>query len=110
MAAGIVFSCVVPHPPVLLSEVGHDMAREVEPTVQALQDLGRTIASYEPQTLVLISPHGPLLRDSMAIGLSPRAEGDFANFQAPDVHVSAECDVELAAAIREACGRVAIAV
>jgi MEMO1 family protein len=110
MAAGIVFGCVVPHPPVLLPEVGHDMAREVEPTVQALQDLGRTIASYEPQTLVLISPHGPLLRDSMAIGLAPRAEGDFANFQAPDVRVTAACDVELAAAIREACGRVAIAV
>ncbi|HEY8695366.1 MAG TPA: AmmeMemoRadiSam system protein A, partial [Chloroflexota bacterium] len=59
-AAGILFGCVVPHPPVLLPEVGHDMARQVEPTVQALQDLGRKIASYEPETLVLISPHGPL--------------------------------------------------
>lgn len=84
------------------------MAREVEPTVEALQELGRRIASYEPETLVLISPHGPLLRNSMAIGLAPRAEGDFGNFQAPDVKVTARCDVELASAIQEACGRVAI--
>lgn len=110
MAAGILFGCVVPHPPVLLPEVGHDMAREVEPTVQALQDLGRTIAGYEPETLVLISPHGPLLRDSMAIGLAPEAQGDFGNFEAPDVKLSVRCDVDLAAAIQDACARVAIQV
>jgi AmmeMemoRadiSam system protein A len=109
-AAGIVFGCVVPHPPVLLPEVGHDMAREVQPTVEALQELGRAIAGYEPETLVLISPHGPLLRDSMAVGLAPRAHGDFGNFQAPGVTVEAACDVELAGAIQDLCSRVAIQV
>jgi AmmeMemoRadiSam system protein A len=109
-AAGIVFGCIVPHPPVLLPEVGQDMAREVEPTVEALQELGRTIASYEPDALVLISPHGPLLRDSMAIGLAPEAQGDFSLFQAPEVTLSARCDVALATAIQESCRRVAIPV
>jgi AmmeMemoRadiSam system protein A len=109
-AAGILFGCVVPHPPVLLPEVGHDMARQVEPTVQALQDLGRKIASYEPETLVLISPHGPLLRDSMTIGLAPEAQGDFGNFEAPEVKLRVPCDVELASAIRDVCSRVAIQV
>ncbi|HLY67586.1 MAG TPA: class III extradiol dioxygenase subunit B-like domain-containing protein, partial [Chloroflexota bacterium] len=107
-APGILFGCVVPHPPVLLPEVGQEMAREVEPTVESLQELGRKIASYEPETLVLISPHGPLLRDSMGIGLAPEAEGDFANFQAPDVQLRVPCDVELAGAIQQACERVAI--
>lgn len=110
MAAGILFGCVVPHPPVLLPEVGQDMAREVEPTVQALQDLGRTIAKFEPETLVIISPHGPLLRDSMAIGLAPEADGDFGNFGAPEIKLSVRCDVELAAAIQGVCSRVAIQV
>jgi len=110
VAAGIVFGCVVPHPPVLLPEVGGDMAREVEPTVEALRELGQRIAGYEPETLVLISPHGPLLRDSMAIGRAAEAQGDFAQFQAPDVKLSVPCDVELAAAIQTACERVAISV
>ena len=110
MAAGILFGCVVPHPPVLLPEVGQDMAREVEATVEAVQELGRKIASYEPETLVLISPHGPLLRDSMAIGRAPEAQGDFANFQAPEITLSAHCDEELALAIQTSCERVAIPV
>jgi AmmeMemoRadiSam system protein A/AmmeMemoRadiSam system protein B len=106
----LLFGCVVPHPPVLLPEVGQEMAREVEPTVEALQELGKNIASYEPQTLVLISPHGPLFRDSMAIGLAPEARGDFANFQAPKVKLQVACDTELAAAIQQACARVALPV
>ncbi|HLG69605.1 MAG TPA: AmmeMemoRadiSam system protein A [Chloroflexota bacterium] len=110
MASGLLFGCIVPHPPVLLPEVGHDMAREVEPTVEALQELGRKIASYEPETLVLLSPHGPLLRDSMAIGLAARAAGDFSPFEAPQVQVRAACDVELATAIQAACARVALPV
>ncbi len=110
MAAGILFGCLVPHPPELLPEVGGDMAREVEPTVDALRELGGKIASYEPETLVLVSPHGPVMSDSMAIGLAPEARGDFANFKAPDVTVAAPCDTELALAIEAACSRVAIPV
>jgi MEMO1 family protein len=110
LAAGILFGCVVPHPPVLLPEVGHDMAREVEPTVEALRELGRGIAGYEPETLVLVSPHGPILRDSMAIGLAPQAAGDFSAFEAPDVKLNIRCDVELANAIQTVCSRVAIPV
>jgi len=44
----------------------------------------------------------------MSIGLSPQAEGDFANFRAPEVKLKVPCDVELARSIQEACGRVAI--
>ncbi|HEX6511391.1 MAG TPA: AmmeMemoRadiSam system protein A [Chloroflexota bacterium] len=109
-ATGILYGCVVPHPPVLLPEVGRDMAREVEPTVEAVQEIARKIAEYEPETLVLISPHGPLLRDSMAIGMAPEAKGDFAMFQAPEVSLKVPCDVELASAIRQVCGRVALPV
>ncbi|MHB8620069.1 MAG: AmmeMemoRadiSam system protein A [Chloroflexota bacterium] len=105
---GVVFGCVVPHPPVLLPEVGGDMAATVEPTVEAIHDLGRRIAAYDPQTLVLISPHGPILADRMAVGLAPEARGDFSSFNAPGVTVQASCDVGLAAAIRTACERVAI--
>jgi AmmeMemoRadiSam system protein A/AmmeMemoRadiSam system protein B len=110
LAAGLLFGCIVPHPPVLLPEVGHDMAREVRATVDALRQLGQTIASYEPQTLVVLSPHGPLLRDSMAIGTAAQAEGDFGNFEAPEVTLSVACDVGLAAAIQNECARVALAV
>jgi AmmeMemoRadiSam system protein A/AmmeMemoRadiSam system protein B len=104
----ILFGCVVPHPPVLLPEVGRDMAREVEPTVDALRELGNKIASYEPETLVLVSPHGPLFRDSMAIGMAPEARGDFASFEAPEITLQVACDLELAKAIQDRCDRVAL--
>mgnify|MGYP001437010246 CR=1 FL=1 len=110
MAGGLVYGCVVPHPPVLLPEVGGDMAAEVEPTVEALREIGRNIAAYEPDTLVLISPHGPLQRDAMSIGLAPAARGDFAQFNAPGVSLQVSCDVELARAIQSTCERVVIAV
>jgi AmmeMemoRadiSam system protein A/AmmeMemoRadiSam system protein B len=108
MPAGIVYGCVVPHPPVLLPEIGGDMARDVEPTVDALREVGRAIAAYEPETLVVISPHGPLQNDAMSIGLADRAEGDFRDFRAPQVALTVPCDVELASSIQETCRRVVL--
>ena len=84
------------------------MAAQVEATVEALNEVARAIAAYEPETLVLISPHGPLRHDAMSIGLAPEAHGDFRDFRAPQVTLDVPCDVELAAAIRDNCQRVVI--
>jgi AmmeMemoRadiSam system protein A/AmmeMemoRadiSam system protein B len=80
----------------------------VEPTVDALRDVGRAIAAYEPETLVLISPHGPLQPDAMSIGLAPQAHGDFRDFRAPQVTFEVPCDVELARSIQDTCKPVVI--
>ena len=108
MPGGLVFGCLLPHPPVLLPEVGGAMAGPVQPTVDAMRQVGHHIAALEPQALILLSPHGPLLADSMGIGLSPAAQGDFASFAAPGVQLSAECDVALAEALQAACARSAL--
>ena len=110
MASGLLFGCLLPHPPVLLAEVGGEMAAQVKPTVDAMEIVARRIAEYEPDTLVVMSPHGPLFRDRMAIGLAPRAHGDFAGFEAPEIQVDVECDVDLARQIQASCERIVIQV
>ncbi|MGH2520195.1 MAG: AmmeMemoRadiSam system protein B, partial [Chloroflexota bacterium] len=108
MPTGLVLGCLLPHPPVLLPEVGGAMARPVQPTVDAMRQVGRRIAAHEPDVVIVLSPHGPLLADRMGIGLSPAARGDFASFAAPQVQLSAECDVALAEALQAACARSAL--
>ncbi len=110
MASGLLFGCLLPHPPVLLAEVGGDMAAQVKPTVDAIELVARRMAEYEPDTLVVMSPHGPLFRDRMAISLAPRAQGDFGSFQAPDIKVEVEVDTELGRQIQASCERIVIPV
>ncbi|MDE3076342.1 MAG: AmmeMemoRadiSam system protein A [Chloroflexota bacterium] len=94
----------------LLPEVGGDMAAQVNQTVEAVRAVARHIAAHEPDTLVVMSPHGPLLRDRMAIGTAGQARGHFGNFNAPQVQLQVDCDTELVRQLQVACDRVLIPV
>jgi len=100
---GIVFCGVVPHPPIMVPEVGGKEAERVRATQDALLELGRRIKDSGAETLVIISPHGPVFSDAVGIIITPRAAGDLRRFAAPDAAVNRPVDMELAEAVmREA--------
>lgn len=89
----IVIGCLVPHPPIIIPEVGRENLIKVTSTTQAMLDIAEEVAQAEPETLVFISPHSPGFADSIAIKASPGLTGSFANFGAFNVKFSVRCDL-----------------
>ena len=54
---------LMPHPPIIVHEVGKGKEVEVNNTVKACDEAARRIASLKPDTLILITPHGAMFRD-----------------------------------------------
>ncbi len=84
---GMLLGALVPHPPVMIPEVGGDDARCVRSTRRAMKRLARIIRRSAPDTLVLITPHAPTsFRHSYYYG-GKQLWGDLAMFGAPDAAV-----------------------
>ena len=103
--ASIVFACVAPHPPIIVHEIGHGREKATQQTIDALEQVAREMAHHQPQTAILISPHGPAQPDAFGILVGPRADGSLDAWDAPQVTFAFENDVEAAALIREEAQR-----
>ncbi len=94
--AGVVIAGVSPHPPVIVPGVGGRDARVAEKTARALAEMSRAIVLEQPDTLVLVGPHGPVFRDAIACTQDRTLHGDLSGFGARDASVKFENDLELA--------------
>lgn len=96
----IVFACISPHPPVIVHEVGQGRESETHRTIAALEEVAQAMARHTPQTVVIISPHGPMLPRSFGILTAPQAQGDFRQWGAPGVSLTFDTDLELVETVR----------
>lgn len=96
-----VFGIIAPHPPIMVREVGGARAEVTDASVKAMLHAAEALAAFAPETIVVMSPHAPAVRDAFAIETGPEAEGSLAGFGAPRVALSTAVDTELAAAILE---------
>ncbi len=85
---------LMPHPPVLLPEVGCGREREIQDTLDACMRVGEEISKENPETIVLITPHGPVFSDAIAIS-TERLRGNLSKFGAPNISKSIDIDTEL---------------
>ncbi len=92
----------VPHPPIIVPEVGGDNLAQAEDTVRAMDAVRRRAAELEPDTIVLLSPHSPLARSQMGVSMASSYKGSLAYFRAPGVRLALENDTDLAEAIMDA--------
>lgn len=76
----IVFSAITPHPPILIPQIGKENLRFVKKTTASMDKLAEEIYAAKPDTIVIISPHGPMLSDAFAINTSPQLELQFKDF------------------------------
>lgn len=78
---------LVPHPPIIIPEVGYGEEKKAAATCQAMHEVAREVARLEPETIVLISPHGPLFTDAIAIRSANPLTGNMAHFGARDIQI-----------------------
>ncbi|MCL2109818.1 MAG: AmmeMemoRadiSam system protein B [Oscillospiraceae bacterium] len=90
---------LLPHPPIILPQIGKGREREIAATITSCQEVAKKIAGLKPDTIVVASPHSTCYSDYFHISPGDSASGNLARFGAPEVGFSAEYDVELAAEI-----------
>ena len=105
----IVAAFAVPHPPLIIPQVGRGREKGIQATIDAYEEVGRRIAALRPDTVVISSPHATLYRDYFQISPGSSARGSFSAFGAPRAAYSARYDTELVAAICEVCQKENIA-
>lgn len=76
----IVFSALTPHPPLLIPQIGRDNLQFVQKTTTSMEKLAEDIYATKPDTIVIISPHAPMLADAFSINMSPQFEVNFKDF------------------------------
>ena len=74
--AGIVFGCVMPHPPLLISDIGRGQEQAIIATIKALDKLAQELTDQRPELALLVSPHGHAHYDAMGVLTAPACRGD----------------------------------
>lgn len=98
----------VPHPPIILPEVGRGEEKEIALTTAAFQRMAREIAMLQPDTIILSSPHAPLFADGFFILGGDGVTGDLSAFGVHGVREQVAVDKSFAGALREALLRRAL--
>ena len=87
---------MVPHPPMIVPQVGRGSEAQVAETTRAYEQVAEEIAHLAPETIVITSPHTVMYSDYFHISPGSGAKGSFADFRAPGVKFEEEYDKELA--------------
>ena len=95
----IVGAFMVPHPPMIVPEVGKGSEKQIAATNAAYTRVAEEIAALAPETIILSSPHATMYRDYFHISPGSQARGSFGSFRAPEVKFREEYDTELVKAI-----------
>lgn len=98
-----VAAALLPHPPIMLPEIGGPELAAMTQTIQAVQKAAQGIVSQRPETIVIMSPHAYVFPDGAAIFPEPRLSGNLGAFGYPELSMSCYTDMDLAEEIiREA--------
>ena len=99
----IIASYVVPHPPLLVPEVGKGAETMIQTTVNAYDKAMKEVADLKPDVIILTSPHAPAYADYFQISGGEWGKATFEKFGAPEVEVGADYDVNLIKALVRIC-------
>lgn len=97
----ILAAFMVPHPPMIVPAVGRGGEAQVQKTIDAYEKVADEIAKFEPDTIIITSPHSIMYSDYFHISPGKGAKGSFARFNAPEVSFQEEYDTELVDRINE---------
>ena len=104
----ILAAYVLPHPPLILPEVGRGEEKKIQLTVNAYERAMKEAAEQKPDTVIIASPHTVMYADYFHIAPGEEAEGSFAQFGAEGVTVAARYDTVLAKEIEMEAGEIGI--
>lgn len=96
----IVHACFVPHPPLLIPEVGKDNINHLKETREAYQKVEAELYARKPEVLLVISSHS-LNHHSFSINQQPKVNVNFKRFGDLVTNLEFKNDIALGYKIKE---------
>ncbi|MEA2098433.1 MAG: AmmeMemoRadiSam system protein B [Patescibacteria group bacterium] len=93
------FASICPHPPLLIPSIGKNYFTQIKSTVHAMNELGNQIRKKNIDTIIIISPHGPVQMDAMSINSTKYLQGNFSQFD-DNTSMKIENDINLGTSIK----------
>ena len=90
----VVGAIMVPHPPIILPEVGRGEEKKIAASDSAYRKAAALAAELKPDTIVVSSPHSVMYSDYFHISPGESARGDMRQFRAPQVRFEVSYDSE----------------
>lgn len=94
----------------MVPEVGRGRDSEVSRTKEAMLELGRLVQESGADTLVMITPHGTVFADAIAVSTFRELKGDLGQFGARGVRMELPNDLEMVREIKAAAKEMGIVV
>ncbi len=91
----IMAAIMVPHPPLIIPEVGKGEEEQVRKTIEAYEKAARFVGELKPDTVIVSSPHSIMYADYFHVSPKAKASGSFRRFGAPEVSFREKYDEEL---------------
>jgi MEMO1 family protein len=76
----LVFSAIVPHPPILIPTIGKENVDKLKKTIRAFDLLEESLNQADPDTIIVITPHGELNFEAFTINATEEYTSNFENF------------------------------
>ncbi len=86
---------MVPHPPLIIPEIGKGEEETIRETINAYERAAEEIAALEPETIIITSPHSVMYGDYFHISPGKGAKGSFRRFGAGRVRFEEDYDTLL---------------
>lgn len=97
----IVFSAIAPHPPILIPTIGKENLLQLKTTSESYAKLEADLYASQPETIIVISPHGPVQEKNFTMNLNPEFNLEFDEFGDLATKITLKGNIGLAHKIRE---------
>ena len=74
--------------------MGKGQEKAIQNTIDACNKVGEEIGNLKPETVVIITPHGTMFSDTIAISNEEHIKGDFSQFRDFDTYIEGRIDKE----------------
>jgi len=91
----IVYGALLPHPPLAIPQIGKGEEQTISATLAGYRQVASEMKNKNPDVLVVITPHGPVFSDAIAINMFPVLKGDFSQFWVPQVKIEVPNQLDL---------------
>ena len=99
----LVFGAIAPHGGDAIAEIADNPAVMAK-TRAGLEELGRRFAAARPDTVVVLNPHGPMIRGAVSVGVANAAVGELEGKSGQKITLALRTDRELIEIIADEAG------
>ena len=92
---------MVPHPPMIIPEVGGGRERDIQTTIDSYLRIAKEIGEIKPDTIIISSPHTVLYSDYFHISSKEIITGDLSIFGAKNISFNEKVDMKFVRKIEE---------